>query len=245
MDSFNEFPNRDPSLIYAFRAACRLFWPVLKSRFFLFFGLQAIAFIGAQYFRYVETLMSNQVQESLPLLATNAGLSISFDLIWHSIFFMISVITALEISSGHSILPKRVSGAAFNELLIENTRVMARVIFWLPFFLLPALYKYVRLSMVSFIVLIDRDYDSGNADALKRSAELTRGRFFICFFALMVAGLLEPLATGVITGGEVSILRNPVGALIAFPVALVLQLWGMIFLFAIYAGLAKLQLRLN
>jgi hypothetical protein len=220
----------------AAKTATKLILPVFKERWLLFIALELVAFLAAQYFRFAEVQISNQTEENLMMLATNAGLSISFDLIWHALFFMVVVITTIELSTKRQSGLKR-STETFQELLIENIRVVARAIFWLPFLIFPALYKYVRLSMVSFVVLSDDEYQAGKVDALKRSYDVTRGHFLLCGLALLLSTLIEPIVANIINGGEISILENPVGATLSMPASLFAELWSMIFLFGIYSSL--------
>jgi hypothetical protein len=220
------------------KRASQLLFPVLKERLLLFIALEMLAFFAAQYFRMAELKMNQEMEENLMALAMNAGLSISFDLIWHAVFFMVSVITAIELSTQARVGLNRTS-QTFQEIIIENIRVVARAIFWLPFFILPALYKYVRLSMVSLVVLSDREYQAGNVDALKRSYQVTKGHFILCAFALLLSSLLEPILANIVTGGEISVLENPFRSVMSIPISLIAELWSMIFLFAIYTSLIQ------
>ncbi len=222
----------------AAKTATQLILPVFKERWLLFVALELVAFLAAQYFRFAEIQIANQTEESLMMLAMNAGLSISFELIWHALFFMVVVITTIELSTRDRTSFNR-SSDTFQQLLIENIRVVARAVFWLPFFILPALYKYIRLSMVSFVVLSDVDYQQGKVDALKRSSEITRGHFVLCAVALLLSSLFEPIIANIISGGEISIFENPVLATLSMPASLFSELWSMIFLFGLYSALIK------
>ena len=228
----------------ATKTAFRLVLPVLRARLILVIGLQMIAYFAAQYFRLAEKQMASFMEENLLFIATNAGLSIAFDLVWQAVFFMVTILTVLDLTSPRKVGLRRTS-ESFQELVIENIRVAARAIFWLPFFIVPALYKYVRLSMVSFIVLTDEEYAKGEADALKKSYEVTKGRVMLCTIALILSSMIEPLVSNIITGGEIWIFENPIGSVLSIPASLIVELWAMIFLFAIYSQLRSNPSRPN
>lgn len=128
-----------------------------------------------------------------------------------------------------------------NSLAIEGTRVIARILFWTPFLLLPALYQYLRLFFVNFIVVEDPRYDAGQISALERSREMSRGRAGLCFIALLIGTLTEPILSGWINGGEIALWHNPVGALLSLPVSLALNLWTLLFLFSVFEALNQLH----
>lgn len=219
-------------------AATRELWPTFKSRAPLFVGLHILAFLAGQYFRYSEEISAQRMSESLGLVATNAGLAISFELFWHAAFFLLTVQALADRTRNIHTPPTNALFRHFNALVIENTRVIARVIFWLPFLLLPAAYQYLKLFFVGFVVVDDAGYELGRVSALERSRELTQGRIGLCICSILLATLAEPLITGLVHGGEIAVWRNPVGALISLPVSMVLNVWALIFLFHVFRDLS-------
>lgn len=66
----------------------------------------------------------------------------------------------------------------FKHLIIETVRSYGRIALWSLLLLLPGLYKYLRLSLVGYIVQFSEEYDSGAKDALEMSSELTKFDFW-------------------------------------------------------------------
>jgi fumarate reductase subunit C len=74
-------------------------------------------------------------------------------------------------------------------LTIENLRALAKMLLWSLLLLLPGLYQLIKLSFVSFVVLFDPKYHSGQVDALAESGRLTRGlKRYLCL--IFVASFL-------------------------------------------------------
>lgn len=93
-----------------------------------------------------------------------------------------------------------------NLMLIESIRSLAAVIIRLPLLLLPAIYEWIRLSIVPYIVLLDRSYRDGGVDALQRARELFRRHWgwvsllllppaFVWAIELVLASLAESDST--------------------------------------------------
>ncbi len=213
-------------------------WPLIRSRAPLLVGLHLLGFAAEQYFRYSEEIASLRMSESLGLVATNAGLSLSFDLFWQAAFFVFAVQAVVDRERSDHTPPLDAFVRHFNSLAIENTRVVARVLFWLPFLLVPAVYHYTRLAFVGFVVVGDPGYSLGRVRALGRSHDITQGRAGLCLFALAVSGLGGPLLSNLVHGGEIAVWHNPIGAISSLPVTLSVNVWGLIFMYSIYRALS-------
>lgn len=225
-------------LIAAAKRATRETWPLIRSRAPLLVGLHLLGFAAEQYFRYSEEIASLRMNESLGLVATNAGLSLSFDLFWQAAFFVFAVQAITDRERSDHTPPLDAFILHFNSLAIENTRVIARVLFWLPFLFVPAVYHYARLAFVGFIVVGDPGYGLGRVSALGRSHEITRGHVGLCLFALVVSALGGPLLSNLVHGGEIAVWRNPIGAISSLPVTLAVNVWGLVFMYSIYRALS-------
>lgn len=231
-------PSSFSVLTRAFKHAFRDLWPVLRSRAKLLVGLHVLAFLGEQYFRYAEEAASRRMSESLGLIATNAGLAISFDLFWHAAFFILAVQALADRERGLHTPPHDAFIRHFNQIVVENTRVIARVLFWLPFFVLPAVYQYLRLAFVGFVVVEDPGYELDRVDAIARSREISEGRAGLCLLAVLLSALAEPVLAGFVHGGEIAVWRNPVGAIFSLPVTLAVNVWTVIFMYSVFRGLS-------
>lgn len=225
----------------AAREANRSLGPLLRARGPLLLGLHLLAFAAEQYFRFSEEVASRRMSESLGLLVTNAGLAVSFDLFWHSLFFVLVVQACSDLMRGTPTSAIDALARHFNSLVIESTRVIARVLFWMPFLLLPAFYHYLRLFFVNFVVVADPRYELGQVSALERSRELSQGRLGLCLTALGVGALSEPILSHLVNQGEIAIWRNPVGALLSLPVTFFVSIWTLIFLFSVFRALTQLH----
>ncbi|HRK08683.1 MAG TPA: hypothetical protein PLZ57_13005 [Pseudobdellovibrionaceae bacterium] len=83
----------------------------------------------------------------------------------------------------------------FSLLLIESLRSLGATLWRVPLLLLPAIWEFIRLLPVPYIVMFDRSYRRGEVDALKASrAFFKRHRLFVfAMLGLMMfhAALLE------------------------------------------------------
>jgi hypothetical protein len=225
----------------AMKASLSGLYPLLRARWPLFLLLHAAYFAAEQYFRFAEEVASQRASESLGLLAANASLAVSFDLFWYSAFFALTVKACSDLKAQRQTPPGEVLIRYLNPLVIENIRVLARVIFWLPFLVLPALYNYVRLFFVSFVVVEEPLYEMGQLNAFNRSREVSRGRAGLTLIATLTSLALAPLLSTLITGGETAIWHNPVRALLAMPVIVLVNVWSILFLFSIFKALTGLM----
>ncbi len=199
--------------------------------------LHFIQFLATQYMLYSEDIMARRGDESIGLLAATSSLMVSFNLIWYSVFFSLVIQAVSHLRSQEPPNIRETLMHNIQQLLIENLRVLARVIFWIPFFILPALYQYIRLAFVSFVVILDPDYARGNTDALARSKQITRGHALLALTAIIFCLALEPILSGLITAGDGSLWKNPLGALGSAPVSALSETWGVTFLMLIYQSL--------
>ncbi len=79
------------------------------------------------------------------------------------------------------LLPDRLE---FSLLLIESLRSLAATLWRVPLLILPALWEFIRLTPVPYVVMFDKSYRRGEIDVLKAS------RAFFARHRLFVLGLL-------------------------------------------------------
>jgi len=211
---------------------------MLRKRWPLWVVWHLLYFLASQYSRLLETRMQIASPENVMGLATQASLALSFDLFWYCGFFAAVVCTVADSEHDRPQTPFfTILMRHLNPLVIENIRVLARVIAWAPALLLPAFYQYVRLFMTSFVVILNPQYEEGRLGALERSKQLTKGRFGLCVLAILLAVSFEPAVSAIIMGGEIAVWQNPMRVLLSLPVSLVLNLWTVIFLLSVYQAL--------
>ncbi len=89
-------------------------------------------------------------------------------------------------------------GKNFNQSMIESLRALSPIVLKSLLLIVPGIVEAIKLYWLVYIVQFDKDYQSGNVDALVRSRELVSGRFFktvvLLLFVLglgMFPGLIE------------------------------------------------------
>lgn len=66
-------------------------------------------------------------------------------------------------------------------IMIESLRAMAATLLRLPLLILPAIYEWIRLTPVPFLVLLDDSYARGEKDILNASREFFRNHRLVVF----------------------------------------------------------------
>ncbi len=152
-----------------------------------------------ELFTYMASVIQARGREEIALLASAIALQFLVEMAWTALWAFV-VIDAVRRVHG---APSR-SGLdqlrRLNRLLIEGVRAISAILFRVPLLLIPGLIEFVRLIFVPHVVLLDHDYEAGRVDALARSRELTRGRWWLLIFsAILLVGFntyIEILAQG-------------------------------------------------
>jgi hypothetical protein len=76
-------------------------------------------------------------------------------------------------------------------LTLENLKALGLTLIWSLAFVIPGIIKYLQYQFVSFVVLVDPDYEDGKVDALQRSKELTKGILLLLLGILWVGAILS------------------------------------------------------
>lgn len=200
--------------------------------------LQIIAALASQLFGYMTLEIQQTGRENLSAIAVLAISELTFTLIWSTIW----LIAVCEIAD--SVLNSRAANSIekiktnFNQVLVEQTRSMASVLWRTPLLIVPALIQYIRLSFVPLIVLLSTEYNAGREDALKKSAQMSRGRFWLLTFivlgTLLIPWLCEELVQG--SGGQ-WVWENPIGVMSGWVLTLPINCFNSLFLFSIFRGI--------
>lgn len=80
-----------------------------------------------------------------------------------------------------------------NQIYIENLRSWGKTLLWSLLLIIPGIWRYIELSLVSFIVTSSEKYDEGKEDALKRSTEIARRHWFQVLVVFSLFHLFIPL----------------------------------------------------
>lgn len=228
--------------------------PVLREAWLALLIVHLLGFSASQYTGFALDFIRSRAREDLPLLFLLASLEFVISVMTSSLWLIVVAGTtdaSLRLANAHSrpngfprpshLRPLALTFGNFNQVLIEQVRAFAAILWRVPFLILPALIEYVRLSFVPFVVLFDPDYRQGRIDALTRSRQTIRGHFLLVLTAVCLSLFAPVLAESALQGDrEPWVWVNPVGALSAMLLTLFINLFTSIFLFAIYRRLSKM-----
>jgi hypothetical protein len=100
--------------------------------------------------------------------------------------------------------------------------------------------KWLKLSLVPFVVMLDPAYERGEKDALKESEALATGKFWILLFAFVLMTIVVPLIMTSFDEYKV-IWRTPVWSLAYHAVDSLVSISFIIWLLKIYNAQWSLQ----
>ena len=207
-------------LIQAARAtpnACRR---VIKEAWPQIIGLHFLHAGASQFFSFAMETIRDLGREDLALIGLIAGTELIFTLIWSALWVMIIAASLLR-AEGQT--PPAV-GESFNRLMIEQVRSLASVLWRTPLLLIPALTRYIRLSFVPLVVLLNPRYAQGEVDALEASSELSRGHFWLLSATILASGVLPWMAEELARGESGAFLwLNPLGVITGWLLTLIIN----------------------
>lgn len=109
---------------------------------------------------------NDHTDPSIPAMAIVAVTTLAWSTLTSSV--------SLTILVGSSRATDRSMFRTVELLLIETIRGLGAVLLRLPLLILPAVYEWIRLTPIPYIVLWDRAYQAGDVDALQASREFFR-----------------------------------------------------------------------
>lgn len=216
--------------------ALRELWPSLLALHLFELGANQ-AFAALQ-----ERVLARGTEDLLAIALLIAWQALISSL-WNCAYVCVAGLGLIEAAQG---APSRRAWArlthALNQTMIETLRVWASLLRWSLLLLIPAAVAYGRLFWVPMVAAIDPVYDRGDVDALERSRELSRGRWWLSF-GLAAASLAIPsLAAMAIQGSEDRLFAAPArvlaGAAAAAAAGYVVFAWTA-FCFMRLAGLTR------
>lgn len=125
----------------------------------------------------------------------------------------------------------------FKYLTIEGLRTILPILLRTLLLIIPGLIEYLRLSFVSYVVMLDPEYQAGKADALERSRELVKGHLLYVFLFLLLSAVIEYLGSSALDALMLS--RQPVPYALSFVLAVIATAYSNILFFCIYEKLAN------
>lgn len=202
--------------------------------------LQILEGIGSQFLTYATDQMFSIGRENIPLMAFIASVELVMSFLLTALWTL-AICSAVQEREEWEAVPL---GSRFNQLMIEQVRGLASVIWRMPLFLVPAIVQYIRLRLLPFIVVLDRAYLRGEVDALQMSRKLSRGHFWLLTAFVVATALLQWIADDLVyTGGGRYFLFNPLGVGIEWALTLAINLFSSVFLLEVFRGLFNNTIR--
>jgi hypothetical protein len=202
--------------------------------------LHLVELATGQFFQFATEYIQMSGRESIVMIASVAMLELTISMLWSAAWILAIADIADSIWRGRlGPVSFRTSFTQhFNQLLIEQVRALAAVLWRIPLVVLPAFAEYIRLVFVPLVVILNGSYEHGETDALKESRALCRGRFWmltlvICT-SLFIPWYLQSLIHG--DSGEL-IWENPIGVSFASLVTLFINVFTSAYLWAIFRNL--------
>lgn len=181
------------------------------------------------------------------MIASIAGIELVFTLVWSSFWVLVVSLAAQQILDPTNPVAqqkKRQLPNTINQILIEQTRVLAAILWRVPL-IVPAGIQWVRLTFVPFVVIFDPAYDLGGKDALHQSRALSKQRFWLLNIYLLVGSIAPWMIESLVKGDSPWIWESPVAVLAGSLLTLLINVATGLFLFSLYRRLADGAVPLN
>ena len=137
---------------------------------------------------WLEALLTRFIQEQI---GSHEGAPV-----WIWAFVVLSVLLSLvgPLFVTFWMLRKDRNLAVFVQALAEQIRSMGSVLLWTLALLLPGLIRFLQLSFVSFVSLLDEKYQAGEVHALKASREIFQRCWWQTCLVVLIFAMIFPLA---------------------------------------------------
>lgn len=217
-----------------------VFGPLLVGAGPLLFALHLIEAGTGQFFTYATEYLRDTGREDILFIATIALLEMVVTMLWSAAWLIaiagpVASLWRGEIQLAPSHRYARAFIQHFNQILIEQVRALAAVLWRVPLLLIPASNEYIRLSFVPLVVVFDSAYSEGGVDALQESRRLAKGNFwklsFVVLLAVLAPWMVQSLAQ---SEGSELIWENPIGVSIGWLATFFVNLFATVYLCAFY-----------
>jgi hypothetical protein len=192
-----------------------------------------LTFLGCELLEhYFTILMKLSSEDQLMYLLSIVG-QLSTALIE---FLVLTLLVPLRVMEFESHTPPssfwKFSKMHTKQLLVESIRALAVTLMWALLLVIPGIFKYLRFSFVSYVVVADPEYNIGNRDALEYSNELIKGfTIQIFLFLAVLFGLSMALDT---LREKFPITQFPVQAVFIGACFFIINLYANVLLFRVY-----------
>lgn len=245
----------------ATRQSSQLWVPLFLQSFIPLILLAVMDFLSDQMVEQLTSILKSHPHEELVITPVITLIQMTLYLFTSSVWLIVITRTlrslhhieppsALEVSSDR--LPqKQLEMPSFlielNQLLIEQVRVFAAIIWRLPLLLVPAAIEFVRLCFVPMIVLIDGDYQKRRVDPLIESRKLSRGHWTILSLLFCLFEFSESFAGELILHEAPNpMLNHPLASSISILVTMGLKLFASLFFISLFCQMSdKPSLNIN
>lgn len=222
-------------LVKAFKDSIAIY-PKLFSYWKILIAVHILSFLATEAFSWEQDrVLGSGREELMPIFLIFAG-SILVEIVFTTAW-VIAVTHAVRSIESKKNFETNVF-QDFNAALIEATRSLARVLRWIPVFIVPGLVKFIRLTFVPFIVVDQPAYKRGSIDALNESERLIKTHFWKILFALVLALGLPSLPGLFLEGENISLASRPSLSITWSVFEFFTSLLATVFLFSIYRQLA-------
>lgn len=227
-------------LVHSARLAGKAFVPLLAQSGALLISLHLIQVLTSQFFTYATEYLRNTGREDILFIASIAFAEMVVTMLWSAAWLIaISGPTANLWREEFSLSNRLNYGAAFiqnfNQMIIEQVRSLAAVLWRVPLLLIPASNEYVRLSFVPLVVVFEPAYSEGKVDALQESRRLAKGHFWSLSLVVLMAVLIPWIAQSIAQNeGSELIWENPFGASAGWVVSFFINVFATVYLCAFY-----------
>ena len=227
-------------LFTAFRDAFKLWLPVVELRWWILVLIQFIDYLS-KYIFYLSSQQFGWVSFENPISIITANL---LQTIIH--LFVINAWTLVVIATAEDIVCKRsprdweaLVNKYFNQMIIENIRYLAAILWRFPLLVFPALWAYVKNCFFNVIVVADANYDKGKVDALKRSQKLTKGRFFMTALILILITVLPGFLEEQLQPDGPDLIKSPIWVFASQISFFIAQTFLLLYFYGVYLNLSK------
>jgi hypothetical protein len=215
----------------AARDTSALYLKVLRVAWYWLIPLHLIDAGSNQLFAVATDRMQAMGREDFFSLACMAVVELVFTIIWSAAWILVLTISAQFVIGQRQTLPH---ARPFMQVLIEEIRVLGAILWRLPLLIVPALFQYVRLAFVPFIVILDPAYARGEVDALAASRRLSRGKFLLLGATVLISFTLPWILDELAQGDSGSIWSEPLKGVASTTLSLFINIASGLFLFSLY-----------
>jgi len=193
-----------------------------------------------QFFLYATEYIQMTGRENLLMIAALAMLELTISMLWSAAWILAITDVADSIWRGRLRPVSFQSSLAhhYHQLLIEQVRALAAVLWRIPLLILPAFGEYIRLVFVPLVVILNGSYEQGETDALQESRALCRGRFWMLTIFMSVSLGTPWFLQSMIHGDSGELLwENPIGVTFSSLMTLFINIFSSAFLWAVFRNL--------